>query len=317
MKPQFQQRFQIYKISSQPDLNGQFADPRLAAVAPGQIITGIELHLDTDAPFLLRGRCHRVSYDSLETKTQVGIQNLGLRFAGPDQNFFSSQFIPQNLVMPYGGQGGAWKPVTPQVLYPAGSQLVVEIQNTGTSTLTNLELYWLGVKLYPWGTVQAYTYPKKFKQIPFVYPINPMTSGNPDGMIQNLAPTDQRLAQIFQVLNDADFVVRYGQAGPSFAPFGLEVFVTLRDESDKAFSNAPCHVEVLFGPSNGNYQCGGVTIPAIGTGNFQPSVIFPEIYVPTSHQLKYDISRADGAYAGSATIPDYPINLVGAKVYPQ
>jgi hypothetical protein len=310
MPSDFQERHQDYVID-------QTLDARLHDVAPGQLVSGIELHLETDAPFLLRGRAYRVQYDTLASQTQVGIQNLALRFAGPDLNFFSDILVPQNLEMPYGGQSGAWKPVSPQVLYPAGSVLTVDILNTGPTHLNNLVLYWRGVKLYTPGQNPAYTYPKKMKAIPFSYPIAPITTGNPFGMIQNLLATEQRLRQPFNCLNDADFVLRYGQAGRFFAPFGLEVFMTLRDENEKAFSNLPVHVEVLFGPSQGNYQTGGATIPAIGTGNALPSVFYPEIYIPASHQLWYDIIRADGGFAGSATIPNYPVTLTGSKVYPQ
>jgi hypothetical protein len=154
--------------------------------------------------------------------------------------------------------------------------------------------------------------------IPFVYPIQPIDQAlNPSGSIQNLLVTETRLRQIFQNEQNTDFVVRYGQAGPSFAPLGLEVFVTLRDENEKPYSNAPVHVECLFGPSAGLYVTGGGAIPAVGTGNAVFPTFFPEFYIPARHQLLYDIVRADGGYAGAATIPNYPINLIGSKVTPQ
>jgi hypothetical protein len=309
MKPRFQQRHQDYVL-------GPNQDSRLASVAAGQVVTGIELQLDNDAAFLLRGRAYRVSYDNLDSRTQVGLNTLSLRYSGPLRDFRSEGYIPQGLVMPYGGQGGAWKGLQRGILYPAGSIIQVDLVNTGTSALTNLTLYWRGVKLFPWGMNPAYTYPSRCRVLPFVYPISPISSANPYGTIQNLLTAETRILQQFVCQNDADFVFRYGQAGPSFSPFPLEVGVILRDENQKAFSNDYVHYETLFGPSLGNYPCGGSTIPAVGTGNALPSCMFPEIYVPKSHILYFDIQRADSGYAGAAAIPNFPINLVGSKAYP-
>jgi len=33
--------------------------------------------------------------------------------------------------------------------------------------------------------------------------------------------------------------------------------------------------------------------------------------------LFYDIQRSDSGFAGTATIPSFPINLIGSKVYGQ
>ena len=309
MKPQFQERHQDYVID-------YTIDPRLASVAPGQLITNIELRTDPDAPFLLRGRAYRVKYDNLDSRTQVGLQNLSLRYSGPTADFRSAVPIPQGLQMPYGGQSGAWKPVYPQVFYPAASTLLVDVLNTGTSTWTNLVLYFRGVKLYPWGTNPSYTYPEKCSLLPYVYPIETPTSTNLYGTIQNLAATADIRLNTWQNQPDTGFVLRAIQAGPSYAPFGLEVFLTLRDENRKAFSNLPVHFEVLCGPSGGNYQTGsGGSIGAIGTGNSMPGILYPEIYVLPKHLLYYDITRDDSAFAGAATIPNFPVDLIGAKVY--
>jgi hypothetical protein len=312
MRPEFQQRHQDYVL-------GPNQDSRLASVAAGATVTGIELHLDNDAPFLLRARAYRVQYASLASlsaRQQVGLNALSLRYTGPLRDYRTQGYIPQGLSMPYGGQGGAWKPLYRPILYPAGSVIQVDLINTGANALTNLTLYWRGVKLFPWGMNPAYTYPQRCGVLPFVYPIAGVTSANPYGTIQNLLTSEQRILQQFQCQNDADFVFRYGQAGPSYAPYPAEVFFILRDENQKAFSNDWVHYEVLFGPSLGSYSCGGTTIPAVGTGNPTPSVMFPEVYVPKSHLLYYDVLRADSGFPGAATIPNFPVNLVGSKVYP-
>lgn len=308
-KPQWQERHQDYVI-------GPAQDSRLTTVAAGAQVTNIQFQFDVDAPFLFRGRAMRVSYDSLASHTQVGIQSVGLKYTGPQYDYRMQDYVPQRLLMPYGGQGGAWYRTYPQIYYPAGSTIQLDVENNGSTELSNLTIYLRGVKLFPWGQNPAYTYPAKFRTIPFVYPIQQITAANPYGQIQNLLTTDSRLLQIFQVLPDADFVFRYGQAGPSYAPLPLEVFFTLYDENRKAFSNAPVHYEVLFGPSIGNYTSGGASMTAIGTGNSLPSCFYPEIYVPANHILYYDVSRQDGAYGGTATIPNFPVNLIGSKVYP-
>lgn len=311
LRPQFQERHYDYVMG--PD-----QDSRLASVTSGQLIGGIELQMDPDAPFLLRGRAYRVAYDTLTSRTQVGLQNLSMRFSGPDQDYRSTALIPQGLQMAYGGQSAAWKPVYPQIYYPARSTMVIDILNTGATTLTNLTLYFRGVKLFPWGVNPGYTYPAKCAMLPQVYPIVQPSVLNPYGSIQNLLTSDERLLLTWQNVPDTSFVLRALQAGPSYSPVALECRITLRDENRKAFSNAPVHFEVLCGPSGGNYQTGaGGSIGAIGTGNSAPGIVYPEIYVPPSHLLYFDIYRDDANYAGTATIPNFPINLIGVKVYPR
>ena len=311
LRPQFQERHYDYKMSSS-------LDGRLASVAAGQLVAGIELQMDPDAPFLLRGRAYRVKYDNLDSRTQVGLQNVSMRFSGPDQDYRSTALIPQNLQMAYGGQSAAWKPVYPQIYYPARSTMLIDVKNTGATTLTNLTLYFRGVKLYPWGVNPGYQYPAVCSMLPYVYPIVQPSVSNPYGSIQNLLVTDERLLMTWQNAPDTAFVLRALQAGPSYAPLPLEVFITLRDENRKAFSNAPMDFQILCGPSDGNYQTGaGGSIGAIGTGNSAPGIMYPEIYVPPSHQLYFDIKRSDSAFIGAATIPNFPINLIGVKVYPR
>jgi hypothetical protein len=243
-----------------------------------------------------------------------------MRFEGPDLQYRASQLIPQNLLMPVGGQSAAWKPVYPQVTYPARSTLTMDVQNLSTTaTLTNLTFYFLGVKLFRWGdNPPAQTYPKRMKGTPYAYGINyqtPPNLNNPTASVQNLLTSDERLLQTFQTKNDADFVIRTIQAGPSYSPFGLEVFLTLRDENRKAYSNDWVHFEVLAGPSVGNYQTGaGGSVQAIGTGNSSPGFFFPELYLPANHVMYWDILRSDSGYAGAATIPNFPVQLIGSRI---
>src|SRR5271170_8061843 len=104
MRAPYQERHQDYVL-------GPNQDSRLASVAAGAVITGVTLRLDHDAPFVLRGRAYRVQYDTLTSRTQQNLNGLAVRYAGPLRDYRQQSFIPQNLVMPYGGQGGAWKPL--------------------------------------------------------------------------------------------------------------------------------------------------------------------------------------------------------------
>jgi len=310
MRPQFQQRHYDH-------VWGPSQDSRLTAVTAGQLIRNIEVQIPNDAPFLMRARSYRVSYDNLDSRTQVGLQNLQMRWSGPYNDCRQTQLVPQGLQIAYGGQSAVWKPVYPQIYYPASGLMLVDVYNAGATTLTNLTLYFRGVQLFPWGVNPSPTYPASMSIIPYAYPINTVGGvANPVGSIQNLLTADTRLLQTFQVQTDSDFVIRSVQAGPSYAPFALEVFFTLRDQNRKAFSNAPVHFETLFGPSGGNYQTGiAGSIGAIGSGNSLPGIFFPEIYCPRGTVLYYDVIRADSAYPGAATIPNFPVILNGGKVY--
>ena len=73
MRPRFQLRHQDYVL-------GPNQDSRLSSVAAGQMITGIELPMDNDAPFLERGRAYRVAYTDT-TRAQAGLN--GYRRASP------------------------------------------------------------------------------------------------------------------------------------------------------------------------------------------------------------------------------------------
>src|ERR1035441_8968469 len=200
LRAQFQERHQDYVIGPPPAGQNPTVnqDSRLASVAAGQLVAGIELQMDPDAPFLLRGRAYRVKYDNLDSRTQVGLQNVSMRFSGPDQDYRSTALIPQNLQMAYGGQSAAWKPVYPQIYYPARSTMLIDVKNTGATTLTNLTLYFRGVKLYPSGGSPGYQYPAVCSMLPYVYPIVQPSVSNPYGSIQNLLVTDERLLLTWQ-----------------------------------------------------------------------------------------------------------------------
>jgi hypothetical protein len=302
MNPQVQDRFQVYVL-------GPNQDGRLASVAAGALVEGVDLQLDSDAPFFLRSRAVRHAYSS--TLNQANLAGLKTRWTGPAREEKMQDFILESLQMVYYGQGGNPKPIVPEVAYPASSVLRVDLMNTGANAITNLTFYFLGVKKYPFGSVVGYTYPKKFASQTFSYPI----------AVSALGVSETRLTNIFTVKQDADFVIRAGQ-GPTFFSTGertfAEVGIILRDFDKKPYMNDYVHFDILFGSGSSP-----ATIPVgptpsfvspFGTGPGQPGLIYPEIYVPKKHQFLYDLQRTDGSGGGNQS-EDFTFNLIGGKVF--
>lgn len=324
MTPNLIQRHQTYVL-------GPNQDGRLASVAAGATITA-QLELDPDAPFLLRSRSMRVKYDSatvsaLPARRQTNLNHLLLRWAGPKRDYRCQNYVRQSLMGPYFGQLGNPIPVAPQVVYPRQSTIEVQLQNDGAAALTNLTLYFHGVKLFSPGAVKAYEYPAINGLLPFAYPIGLYKDSDGLTLVRNVAVTQGPLRQIFRCKPDADFVLRGGQAGSPFALTPVnEVFVTVRDEDEKPYSNDAVHMDVMFGNSNAGSLVAGTTagvlypvgtstgIPPVGCGPASPGLFFPEIYIPKNHLFYVDVSRADVSYAG-AVVVDIPISLIGQKVF--
>jgi hypothetical protein len=301
--PTYQERHQDYVI-------GPTQAPALASLTAGGPVLTIPFPLDPDAPFLLRSIALRMQYRSAANPDQSGLQYLKLRFTGPNNDYLQQDLVRASLLMPYFGQAGNPHPYYPQKLYPAGGTINVDVQNIGSGTLTNVYLYFRGVKLYPRGFSGIYTYPSKFSTLPFVYPTTyaslPVTT-----------PTNG-VRSIFRPKPDADFVLRAIQAGPSFSRTTYEVFMTLLDENEKPYSNAPVHVDVLAGRSfmAAAYPTGTSVISPTGTGASNPGLFYPEIYVPKDHILYYDLVRSDVSFAG-AVAQNFPVQFMGMKVFPQ
>lgn len=303
MTPAFDERMQIYVVG--PD---QFAG--LASVAAGGPKITIPFRLDPDAPFVLRGIACRCAYVSAASPYQSGLQNLLFRFAGPEQNYFMQAMTRFSLLCPWYGQAGNPHPWYPEVVYPAGSTIYIDYQLDGATALTDLTFYFFGVKLYPKGSPDVYRLPSKFSTLDFrcprTYDDLPVTTPS------------NGLRSIFRPPFDADYVLRGIQAGPSFSRTSYEVFLRLLDESEQPYMNAPVHLDVLAGRSlmPAAYPSGTSFLAPTGTGASQPGLFVPEIFIPKTHILYYDLVRDDGGYAG-AVAEDYPLVFVGSKVFPQ
>lgn len=292
---------------------GPNQDGRLASVAAGQLVEGLVLKLDLDAPFILRSRAVRTRWNP-ETGEQTGVGDILLRWAGPDRDFQSQNLIRQGLIGPYYGQVGNPMPVSPEVVYPRGGQIMVDLLNDGASTATNVCLYFRGSKVFAPGAVKAYGYPETFAGLPFAYPQGAYSDTDGLTLVRNVAVTQGPLRQTFKVKGDADFVFRAGQAGDPFSDSPLtEIFATLRDEDEKAYSNDAIHIDILFGNSGAPLIFSGPSSP-IGGGPNSPGIFFPEIYIPKNHLMYMDVSRDDSA-SQSAVTKNIPFTFIGQKVF--
>jgi hypothetical protein len=304
MRPELQERHHDYVL-------GPTQDVRLTSVAAGALIKGVTLQLDPDAPFVLRGRAVRQSYTA--ALTQDGLQFLRMRWAGPALDYRQQGMVPQSVEMANFGQFGNPKPVFPPVVYPANGLITVDLENTGTSAISNLMLFWRGVKLFPWGAVPAYTYPPRFASLAFSYP----------QVITALGVSELRQDNILTVRPDADFVLRSGQATAPFSVAGrtfAEVFIKLKDFNKKPYSNDFIPLDVLFGAGElpATIPLGPTPsfIAPFGPGPAQPGLFYPELYVPKNHQLLFDLKRTDGS-GGSNQAEDLTIVWGGGKVFPR
>jgi hypothetical protein len=275
----------------------------------------IPFRFDSDADFSLRSLAARIPYDA--AGTQTALASVAVAWSGPTQDYRQQLVVPVGVgLVPAGlmlgayfGQYGNPMPVYPEVRFPANGTTWIQVVNNGPAPLVGLQVFYRGVKLFKPGARSSYTYPAKMRALPYSYPV----------LVSQLAVTDLRQNQVFRVASNGDFVLRAGQAGRSFAPPTYEVFLTLRDADGYPYSNAPVHVDVLFGQSQGRaaYPVGPVPllVAPVGPGASQPGLIYPEIYLPQDHVLLYDIARNDGAYVG-AVAADFPFNLMGSKVVP-
>jgi hypothetical protein len=289
MKPKFQERLQIYVM-------GPNQDSRLASILPGQSVPKINLQMDLDAPFVLRSRAIG--------PVQTGLVALKTQWTDSEQQYRQSTPLLESLQQPYYGQMGNPKPVSPEIVYPAGGTLTLDLINAGVDTLTNVVFYWIGVNLYPWGTLPAPTYPAEFRATTFAQPFVAQALGTPE----------IRLNQPFKAKSDGDLVIRAGQAGQvgSFGgadggfvtgtlTFTSAMSVVLKDYNGMPYSNDWVDINVMFG-------MGG---QAFGTGPGLPGLIYPEIYLPMNRNLFIDVQQS----AAGAVGVDLMINFIGAKIF--
>jgi hypothetical protein len=284
----------------------------------------VPLQLDTDAPFALR----------LVKSRNLGTS--GFRFQTPKKAWQSTglrtDFTPPTLTNP------ATLPtpgviVYPQLIYPVGGQILVDIGNTG-DTLTNVRILFRGSKLFADGAFRALSYPPKFSTLPFTYTPDPAVISQvpASGAMMPAPGWNANYAAVFNqqlaILHDSYFALRYAVCDPfalgtdggpvNGAPRPIpqpllssfqEVYVWLRDESRKPFSNEPIHVDDLFGR--------GAPLP-VNLNNdrvlWRPGLFTPEIFLGPEGALYFDVFRSD---SNQFSPVDLYFRFQGAKVFPQ
>jgi hypothetical protein len=290
----------------------------VASIPAGGSIQSYPLTIDADAPFCARGRGLHIAPPT-STRSQSNVQLLRFRFKnakGEDLAQIPVQ-TPADFAGAY-GVNGIYRPIYPQQVYPPGGNILVDVFNDGPTAITNLQVIFRGVKLFRDGAIPNPTYPQTCVPRDYTYQTG---KGTPTDA-QIVLATTSSLRQIPLLIQaDADFVLRAGQVGlwtssgasGTYSPFGYtELFVQLFDRSLKPYSNLPIHIDWLFG------NAGGTTLPGFTKlGNAAPGLLVPEIYLPKSTALYFDLFRTDSAYTG--VTDSLPVRLsmawIGSKIY--
>jgi hypothetical protein len=289
-------------------------------VLPAGGLTDVPLQLDSDAPFCLR----------LVKSRNIPAES-GWMFQNPKKQFQSTTYrtdrtfpgFPGNFSQPTRGAL-----VRPPMVYPVNAQIVCNIANNTGAPITNARLLFRGSKLYAPGAMVFPEYPARLSGLPFSYQVPVLGVG--------LAGTDSasRRDNQVRIRQDADFAFRYGVCDPFFVsidggptPPGYapgigdlgsgatqganftEVYVQLKDEARKPYSNEPIHVDDLLGRGFPHpYNVAGANNDQV---LFLPGLFTPEIIVEQEHSLYFDVFREDAT--------GFPVDLYfrfqGMKVY--
>jgi hypothetical protein len=256
-------------------------------------LQGVTLQLDSDAPFAMR-----------LVKTR-NMPTTGFRFRSPRGVYIDNGY--ENALSTRGTV------LYPQMVYGANAQINVDVPNTTGAPVSNVRILFRGSKLFKDGQIDAPTYPAKCSLFPFVYPV--VVASVP------IATGAQFNNQQLQIASDSDFALRYAFVDPfHVVPFGTlmvgapwgnydELYITLRDANYKAYSNEPIHADDLFGSLN---PVSADSAPA----SLFPGLFTPEIYIPRSGCLYFDVTRRDTnpPYAANQ-ICDLHFRFGGAKVF--
>lgn len=274
----------------------------------------VPLRLDSDAPFSLR----------LVRSRNLGAS--GFRFQTPRRQWQSSGLRTDLTVNPtLGTFPSRGVVVYPQMTYSPGASIVCQLGNATLAPLTNVRLLFRGSKLFEVSDQDASTYPTRLASLPFIYPSGDLFNFQTAIQFPTLTGTLRDLQ--LRVRNDADYVLRYAVCDPftllvdglltSYGavtpPAYQELYITLRDEARKPYSNEPIHINDLCGQ--------GLPTPFGSGANddralWMPGLFTPEIYIRRDGALYFDLLRNDTAATGSAPL-DLHFRWGGAKVFPR
>jgi len=107
----------------------------------------VQLTLDSDADFVLR---------SIYLVTDTPIAFFSFNYSGPSGYFYSQSLLPS---MVWSFNASEPTPVLPEILYPAGSVIRINIQNTyntGIVSTVSHSIYFVGVKRFHTGCEEEY-----------------------------------------------------------------------------------------------------------------------------------------------------------------
>ncbi len=281
----------------------------LGTLAANTQYPGIPLLLDPDAPFILRSLACRMQWD-LETGQQH-LSQIWFRLKRASTIFTSSDWLPLNKLALAFGQGGNPYPIWPHIPYPERGTIEIDVWNRGSSTIAGLQFVFRGVKRFP--NAAPNPWPAKFRPQNFTRSVK--ISG-----IGYSGPTATIRRFLLKPLGDADFVLRHLQGGWVYNPQGVaprNVFVTLRDDRDKPYSNAPVDINILCG--QGTMALAAVMPNNAQFGPFHPGLVYPEIYIPRYTAYSMDVVRDDAVYFGQEGLGDVRLDfaLGGIKVFAQ
>jgi len=270
----------------------------LGTLIPGQIVTR-DLTLDTDAGFILRGRALHVA-PTAANPTQALLANYFDTFSGPDREFLAQQpmrFQNENADF---GQFGQFLPVRQPIYYPPGGTIQLQAVNNGTTNLTGVEVYFRGSKVYRPGILPCLVIPQgNVSTLPFI--LNKLNSQVP---VQSQTLNNQVQAQ-----SDSDFIIRAinagawelaDESGANNQAQYLQLYVQLKDQLGKVYSNQPVHLDTCFG-ALGSILSPMTFLPQTVPsryGPYHPPLLLPEIYLPANNVLYYDLYRNDGSISG-------------------
>ena len=180
---------------------GTFPNPNMTA---GLLTQNQEIQLDSDAPFRATGvAVYIVGATSADS-------NVLLRFTRPDGSWQHRLLTSGQAVNPFntGSPVGAasqtapyftyFTPISPNLLYPAGSSIVIDFEDlTGTNVLALV--VFIGTKIFREGQVWSPGYPAKYRALPYF------------GYSVQIPPTALPVYDMaFDIAPDADFVWQAG-----------------------------------------------------------------------------------------------------------
>lgn len=265
------------------------------ATLPKGGLENLELQLDTDAVFSARMVKQRF------TPTAPS-GSWSYRFRTPRGSLQSDGYRFDTF-----GKGTLQlgNPIYPELTYPAGGSILVDLINNTNAPITNVKLLFRGSKKYTDGSIEDYTYPDPASLVPYVYPVPGQF-----GPVITVQQTQNVRNNQMLVHTDADFALRYAWCDsfaltPEYSNTYNQLYAVIRDQWNKAYSNVPIHIDDLFGSSNSF---------ATGSPNnvvYRPGIFTPEIYIPANGQLYFDLFRTDSA-GGTVTLQ---FSFGGAKVY--